>query len=591
MPFIKWGTFAEFVAICLVLLGALYSLNSSWLFVSADKWIDHYVYLGYVINGSRQVQVFKDLYYSTRIPAIAPGWFMHSVISDPLLATVLLRFFYGLVLALGAAAAVRVLVPGKAAARTAIVLALANPYVLWAVGWDYVDGAALAYLAAAIGAASVAAAHRSYVAATLAGAFYALAVSSHLLVATLAPALLLIGIAAGNPIDLRSMLRLGLAAIVGFVVGVALTSVVSMTMGGRFFYVAPLFDAAVAVYAIRGTWKAATYDWITEASWLLFPGAATLSAGMFALQVLVRRAAGANAPRRETRLLWLCLAQLAAALTFVALELTGSSPLQWTFAAVYLNSTSVVALVGLWFHGADEEGAASPARARAPALILAGVVLTLWEILNQVKRAGGDCSPSSCLGFNTMVGGLQAALVLALVVAATGILRPIMKGSTWLKWKVAGCSLALGCLSIVFTVSFHPDVFQWSNKGAPQRQYSDLIRAIRVIRDVNPKLDLHFWYNHSDPEVGVFGRALASAHLYGYRLISGGFPSTRHPFAGKSVIEPGMRIIVLSSAPDAVALAKEALAGVDLTAQVERRIDLSWRGKTTPYSVLRVIPR
>lgn len=591
MPSIKWGTFAEFAAICLVLLGALYSLNSSWLFVSADITIDHYVYLGYMINGPRQIHEFKDLYYSTRIPAIAPGWFLHSVIADPLLAAVVLRFFYGLVLALGVAAAVQAFVPGKAAPRTAIVLALVNPYVLWAIGWDYVDGAALAYLLAALGAISVAAVRRSYVIAGVAGAFYALAVSTHLLVATLAPAVLLVAIAAGSPISLRSLLRVGLAAVVGFAVGIALTGVVSMIMGGRFFYFVPLIDAAFVVYGIRGTWKAATYDWVAEASWLLFPGAATVSAGMFALQFLMRRVAGTVAPRRDTRLLWLCLAQLAAALTFLALELSGSAPLQWNFGAVYLNSVSIVLLATLWFYGADEEGTASPARAWAPALVLAGVVLTVWEILNQVKQTGGECSPSACLGFSTKAGGFQAALVLALVVAAMGVLRPIMKGPTWLKWKVTGSALVLGCLSIVFTVSFHPDVFQWSNKGAPQRQYFDLVRAVRLIRDANPNLDLYFWYNHSDPDVGVFGRALASANLYGYRLISSSFPSTRHPFGGKSVIEPGMRIIVLSSVPDAVPLAMVAIASVNLAAQVEQRIDLNWRGKAVAFNVLRVMSR
>lgn len=591
MSSIKWSIFAEFVAICLVLFGILYSLNSSWLFISTPDGIDPYIYLGYTINGSRQISAFKDLYYTTRIPAIAPGWFMRLVITDPLMATIVLRFFYGLVIALGVAAAVRVFVSGKAAPRTAIVLALVNPYVLWAIGWDYVDGAALAYLLASLGALSVAAARRSYIIAAIAGAFYALAVSTHLLVATLAPAVLLIGIAAGCPISPKALLRLGLAAIVGFFVGVALTCVVSMMMGGRFFYFAPLIDAAFAVYAVRGAWKAATYDWIAEASWLLIPAAATVSAGIFALRVFIRRLAGAESPRRDARLLWLCFAQLVAALTFLAFEWSGSAPLQWNFAAVYLNSTSIVLLIVLWFHGADEEATVSPGRAWAPALILAGVVATLWETLNQVKQAGGACSPKACLGFSTMAGGFQAAIILALVVAVTGILRPIMKGPTWLKWKVTGCALVLGCLSIVFAVSFHPDVFRWSNKGASERQYLDVVRAIRLIGDTNPNFDLQFWYNHSDPEVGVFGRALTSANLYGYRLISNSFPSTGHPFGGKSVIGPGMRIIVLSSAPDAIPLAIEAIASVNLTAQVEQRIDLSWRGKVSSFGVLRVMSR
>jgi hypothetical protein len=495
------------------------------------------------------------------------------------------------VLALGAAAAVRAFASGKAAPRTAIVLALVNPYILWAIGWDYVDGAALAYLLAAMGAISVAAARQSSVIAAVAGACYALAVSTHLIVATLAPVVLLIGIAAGSPISLRSLVRLGLAAIAGFAVGVTLTCIVSMMMGGRFFYIAPLIDAAFVVYANRATWKAATYDWIAEASWLLFPAAATFSASIFALYVFMRRVAGIAVPRPDTRLVWLCLAQLVAASTFIALELSGSSPLQWNFIAVYLNSISIVVVVALWFRGSDDEGTASRVRGWAPALILAGVMVTLWEVLNQVKQAGGSCSSNSCLGLNTLTAGFPAALVLALVVAATGILRPVMKGATWLKWRVTGCTLVLGSLSIVFAVSFHPDVFQWSNKGSAQRQYLDLIRAVRLIRDLNPNFDLHFWYNHSDPEVGLLGRALASSHLYGYRLISGNFPSARHPFAGKSVIEPGMRIILLSSAPDALSLAKDAIAGANLTAQVEQRIDLSWRDKTFAFSVLRVMSR
>ena len=587
MPYVKWSPFADCVTAALLLLGVLYCVNSSWLFLAPGPWIDPFIYTGYMIYGPLQVHAFKDLYYTSRIPAIALGWFAHSAAADPSMASIMLRFTYGLVLALGAAAGARAFSASRAAPKMAIALALLNPYVLWAIGWDYVDGAALAFLSAAMGAASLAATRRSWIIAVVAGACYALAVSTYFMLVLFAPVLLLIGIAAGLPFSLRSVLRIGLAAVGGFALAVALTSVASTLMGGRFFYLMPQIDAAFRISADRAAWKTATYDWVEYASWLLVPAAATLAAGIFALYALVRPLSRT----RDIQLLLLCVAQLVTALMFLVFELSGYWLLQFSYNAVYLNATSVVALIALWFRSAEGDGAASHVRTWLPMLVFVGVILATWEAVDHVNRMGGACSPSSCLWLSTRAGGYQAALVLALAVAATGILQPTIRGSAWLRWKAAVSTLVLGCLSIVFALSFPPTVFQWPDTGAHQRQYLDLIHALHAIRNVNSNVDLHFWYNDSDTELGGFGRALASAHVYGSRLISNSFPSTRHPFAEKSVIQPGTRIIVLSQAPDAARLANEAIAGLDLAAKVERQVGLQWKGKTIPFNVLRVTAR
>lgn len=540
-----------------------------------------------MIYGPLHVHAFKDLYYTSRIPAIALGWLAHSATADPSLASIVLRFAYGLVLALGAAAGARAFSASRAAPKMAIALALLNPYVLWAIGWDYVDGAALAYLSATMGAASLAAARRSWIIAAVAGACYALAVSTYFMLVLFAPILLLIGLAAGLPFSLKPMLRIGVAAMGGFALAVALTSVLSSLMGGRFFYLMPQIDAAFSISANRAAWKTATYDWVEYASWLLLPGAATLAAGVFALYALV----GRLSHTRDIQLLLLCAAQLVTALMFLVFELSGYWLLQFSYNAVYLNAISVVSLIALWFRGAEQDRVASHARSWLPMLAFVGVILATWGAVDQVNRMGATCSPSSCLWYSTRAGGYQAALVLALVVAATGILQLISRGPTWRGWKAAVSALVLGCLSIMFTLSFPPTVFQWPDTGAYQRQYRDLIHALRVIRNVNANLDLHFWYNGSEVEIGGFGLALASAHVYGHRLISYDFPSTIHPFLKRPVIQPGTRIIVLSQAPDAMQLANQAIADLDLAVQVEQQVGLPWKGKTIPFSVIRVISR
>lgn len=584
---IKWSPFLDCVAAGSLLLGILYWVNSSWLFVVPGPWIDPFIYTGYMIYGPSHVHAFKDLYYTSRIPAIALGWFAHSVASDPSMASIMLRFTYGLVLALGAAAGTQAFSASKAAPKMALALALLNPYVLWAIGWDYVDGAALAYLSAAMGATSLAAARRSWIIAALAGACYALAVSTYFMLVLFAPILLLIGIAAGLPFHLKSVLRIGLAAMGGFALAVILTSIVSTLMGGRFFYLMPQIDAAFSISANRVAWKTATYSWVEYASWLLLPGAATLAAGMFALHAVVRTLSST----RDIQLLLLSIAQLVTALMFLIFELSGYWLLQFSYNAVYLNAVSVVSLITLWFRGATEDSATSYARTWLPMLVFVGVILATWGAIDHVNRLGGACSPSSCLWFSTRAGGYQAALVLALVVAATGILQPIIGGLAWRRWKAAVSALALGCLSIVFALSFPPAIFQWPDTGARQRQYADLIHALRLIRNVNPNGDLHFWYNGSDVELGGFGRALASAHLYGFRLTSNSFPSLIHPFLKRPVILPEMRIMLLSPAPNALELANDAIASLNLAARVEQQVDLQWEGKTIPFFVLRVTLR
>jgi hypothetical protein len=513
MSFVKWSPFSDCLAAALILLVILYCVNSSWLFLAPGPWIDPFIYTGYMIYGPLHVHAFKDLYYTSRIPAIALGWLAHSV-ADPSMASIMLRFTYGLVLALGAAAGAQAFSASRAAPKMAIALALLNPYVLWAIGWDYVDGAALAYLSATLGASSLAATRRSWIIAGVAGACFALAVSTYFMLVIFAPILLLIGIAAGLPLSLRSLFRIALAATGGFALAVALTSVVSTLMGGRFFYLMPQIDAAFSISANRAAWKAATYEWIDYASWLLIPGAATLAAGMFSLYAVVRLVSRT----RDIQLLLLCVAQLLAASMFLAFELSGYWLLQFSYNAVYLNAISVVSLIALWTRDSEEDGAASHGRTWLLILVFVGVILATWGAVDHANRTGAACSPSSCLWFSTKAGGYQAALVLALVVAAAGILRPISKGFVWLWWKATASALVLGCLSIVFALSFPSTIFQWPNTGAHQREYLDLIHALRVIRDVNPNLDLYFWYSESDTELGGFGRALASAHVYGDRL-------------------------------------------------------------------------
>src|SRR5204863_4567664 len=115
-------------------------VNPSWL--SSALFLDPYIYFGYYLDLPGHLNAFPDHYVSTRLPALLPGWVVHSLLPTAAANAVLhLGLYYLAVFSLYGALAP---VAGRRAALLGAVVLGGSPFFLGAVGCDYVDGHAIA---------------------------------------------------------------------------------------------------------------------------------------------------------------------------------------------------------------------------------------------------------------------------------------------------------------------------------------------------------------------------------------------------------------------------------------------------------------
>src|SRR5262249_9363067 len=124
----------------------LLALDRSWL--ASALFLDPYIYLGYYLDLPGHLRAFPDHYISTRLPALVPGWLAHALLPTAVANLALhLAVYYVAVFSLYWALKP---VAGWRAALLAGGILGGSPFFLTAVGTDYIDGYANAYLLLAL---------------------------------------------------------------------------------------------------------------------------------------------------------------------------------------------------------------------------------------------------------------------------------------------------------------------------------------------------------------------------------------------------------------------------------------------------------
>ena len=120
----------------------LLAVNRSWL--ASSLFLDPYIYLGYYLDLPGHLQALPDNYTTTRLPVLLPGWLAHACL--PVLAAnavLHLGLYYVCIFCL-----YRIVtgVAGRRPALLACILLGANSFFQSAVGTDYTDGYAIAFI-------------------------------------------------------------------------------------------------------------------------------------------------------------------------------------------------------------------------------------------------------------------------------------------------------------------------------------------------------------------------------------------------------------------------------------------------------------
>lgn len=509
---------------------AILLLDPRWLFSAATApFIDPWVYLRFFLDPGPYLARFGATYYAGRLGAILPGIVVHSLV--PGLAG---RFVLHLGLLAAAVGAHFVVAASLLGRRTAVVstpLLLWNAYLLFAVGWDYVDGAGLTWLSLCLAFLAVAArGWRVRTALLLAGMAAAAMVWTHVFLAVFVPGLVLFHLTLVG----RPRIAHLLPAVGGFAAVTALFAAVYRHLAGTFWFFLPSLALASAPAETARRWRAPLGVWLPTAIWLTFPALALAGS----LVWLVR---SARARRADRGPLVVQALYAATALGFVVLELRGVAVLQHFFYVSYLLPLALLALGGQLAQPLEGMSGSSY---RAVAVLAwvglaASYVMTSW-----VGQAAGHAAEAA--------GALLLAAGLVLFLRA----RP-----------VPATALVLLGLAVL---NFRLGVAIYKSRSARDlaSDFTVILKTLATWRSLDPRSEFLVWYDCPDRQCPVH-MAVASAHVSGF--LGESFPA----LSARAVpILDGSRIAILSSRPDALAEAREALSRLGWAVQAlgERRI-------------------
>jgi hypothetical protein len=498
----------------------LLALNDSWAFTAVYYGLDPWFYTGSFVHFPEHLRTFAGTYYMTRLPHLLAGAAAYQLF-DPPYASYALRLLYWYVGTFSLYGSTRALGASRSAALTTSLIFGTSVYVLWAIGWDYVDGAGVVLMLAAMFFMVGRGTRTRHL---LAGVLQMWAFTTYSLLIVLLP-VQLIALAAMRMRDGRSPLLWQWTAI-GWVAGFAVLCGVNWLATGEWNYLEPQLRAAATLSDGREAWKSG-YAWLKGANWLFLPAVSCVCALILTLSAVGRG--------RRIRTSWkqsgvLESLQLLVGLgIFAALEQRGFWVLQLSYVAVYLMPF-VALVLGVVF-------ASCFARLSFQEAAVVGTVTLLSILMPFVPIVAGHyprCSPW-CVPWPSLAFVL---LALASTIAVAAVLS---------KRIVVGALLA-GVLGVSNMVFADLRQFEFSPSSQRRQDHSEAIRVTKLVGERFPRTRVRFWYDSSE-ELGDVYRSIASTYIWSFSLVGEDFPSLTgrverdiHSSSPATNAQPDMRV-------------------------------------------------
>lgn len=525
--------------VLLVPLGAL-ALAPHLLFSGPNR--DAWIYYGYYENLVFYLRRFPDLYYTSRLAVVLPGFVVHHLFR-PVVANLVLHGALILVAVQSFHAVARDLF-GCRAAFLATMAAATHPFLLYALGWNYVDGFGIAYylLGSALAARASRDGRGSWAALAGAGAACTALVSTNFFYGLYVP---LIG---GHFLLLdrvreRRSWPLSLAVAGAGAVGLyTALGTFSWLAGGYFHYLRSSFTfVADFALASENPFRDAGYAWLPKGVWLAVP-LLTLLGGA----IVLRRSRALL--RQQWRLWWVHVQLVYVAAVLAYMQLFGDGAvLQHQYYASLLIPVAFLALAGqvAWLLPEEREW-----RHEALVALLLAAILVLPYAL-PLLPAWPEIVPVPLLW--TLVAG--AGIPLALSLHESGR-RPL-----------PGLLLFFGALAlshVVMSQSAGPFRTFERHGGDGRALFRQMSETVRQLERLDSRQTLRLWYDREAVHGRVYD-AVASAFLLCPRMVNMDFPQlpTRRMCDG-DFLRPGTRVAVLSDRWDVFELSADALRGVGL---------------------------
>ena len=482
------------ILLLLLLPLLLLLINQIWIF-NLNGNLDPWFYFGYFIRLKQYLIAFPDVYYGSRLSWILPGYLAYSLFS-PLVANYVLHlsFYY-----LATLSIYFILKPsvGRRAAFLASASMGSYAFFLLAIGWDYVDGAGIAYFLITVLMLSWAARKESWaVWMVLAGVFFGALIYTNLVWLVFAPSLIIYCALTHRP-HRRRKTSIKIAAFVGGILAITLLlGSINYSIGGKFFFFMPSVNFVLGNAGKPNPWRIDWHEWLPRATWLVLPLIVLL--GSTATLVLSQ----SRKSSEQSDVVPLQAIFIASFLSMIFLEVKAVPVLQHTYYVSYLIPSMFLAI------GAPLRSLRGLSNVSFAAVATFALILMIFPLI--AVLVSSDQPIIFCLLF----------LVAILFSIASNFNQ-----------KKVGSVLAIALLTLSASISF--------DQGWTVNQSGNQLRANAVtskasldsqltvstvqklFRDLDPTVSVFFWYSAKELEVY---RSIASASLWGYRFIGEDFP-------------------------------------------------------------------
>ncbi len=520
----------------------LLALDSNWIYSGPHR--DAWIYFGYFQNAIFYLRHFQDLYYSSRLAVILPGFVVYH-----LLPPVVANFVLHLALYWAAVLSFYYVTKELFGARVALLAGLAlgcHPYFLQAIGWNHPDAFGITYFLLALlflTQASISPAWRFLLLA--AGAMATAILSSNLFYGIYLPLL------AGHFLVLnrqrgRIPLLPAVACVASGAVGMLLLfGSLTWMLGGEFFYFRSSLKFVSGSIGTPNIFRDPTYSWLLLAVWLVFPAVV-----LFGAAILLGRSRTRASLRQDRLLLWSQIQFLILLAAMLFFQVFGDTAvLEHFYYASLLIPSAFLAFAGQLRQLMD----GLPDRlftGLAAVVALLQIVPLCVPIVHSLTKDGMP---------------FKAPVPLALF-AGLGVAVAMWRKTTGMR---AILNLFL-CLALSqFLVRQGGTIFEQfeHHDGDGRGLFRQLSHAVTAIERFDPSQNARLWYDLDEHDGRIYD-AVASAFLLCPRMIGLDFPDIQ---AGRMCdgvqLGPGVPIAILSADPAAFKKAATALHSIGLSAQ------------------------
>jgi hypothetical protein len=521
------------VALWLAPLAVLLA-DRGWLLPT--PWRDPWIYYGYFRHAAEYVHRFPGFYFSTRLSVILPGYAALSLLAEPYASLALHAAMLGL--AGGCFSYVARRLCGDTAGACAAILFLGDPFLLRAVGENYVDGFGILYFLAAA-AFVVLAGERSRVGwlAAAGGAALAMVVANLFYAVQLPWLAALWWLRRDRRRAPSAALRDGLVFGAGLGATLVALGAASLALGGRFWFLGSSLDFAATATSWVNPYRHPLAEWMPAAHWLVVP------ALVFALATASAwRSWRSGASRRAA----VGVQYVAFALLFIGFQLRRQfSPLEFCFYSSLLLAPAYLALGGVLSSWVEDWQPRR--RTRAYALTCVGGILALSRWV-----------PAPLPG---QLGDTPAFLSLAACIAL------LLAGAVRIGRRRWAAAAAIAAVTMAHWLARESPFLQLPGPLAGESKaplFAQMTSSVRAIEDASVARPVRLWYDLDGPYGKVFD-AVACSFLLTPNLVNSDFPSLHD---GRLVdggrLAPGQRIALLSERSEAVELAQDEARSIGL---------------------------